>query len=187
MQLCHRIARRRRGFTLIEMIVLIIIMAVLSATAVPAYSRLRDRAVFQVRVGQIVSLLTQARAQAIDLRTQVEMRFDPQTDTFTVRGESAFDAADLPTDLAETSETATVLYERSLTLPEEYRVVDYTVFGPEAIYGSLASGQESVSYFREDGTCDGVRFTLVRDTGDAAVITVWPATGAVDVEPPQRD
>lgn len=177
----------RKGFTLIEMIVLIIIMAVLSATAVPAYSRLRDRAVFQVRVNQLVSFLANARAQAIDLKTRVEMRFDPQTDTFTVRGESAFDSADMPTDLAESAESATVLYERSLTLPDDYRIVDYTVFGPEAVFGNLASSQETVTYFREDGTCDGVRFMLVRNTGDAAVVTLWPTTGTVDVEPPSTD
>ncbi len=170
--------------TLIEMIVLIIVMALLSSVAVPAFSRLRDRAAFEAKVAQVMSFFTQTRAQAIELGMQVEVRFDPQSESFTARGDTTMTGQDLPTDIAATSETATVLYERSLALPSDYRIEDLQVFGPEAVAGTMASRTETVLYFHEDGTCDGLRFTLVRDTGHAAVITLWPTTGAVDVEPP---
>lgn len=171
-----------RGFTLVEMVVLIIIMAVLSAAAVPAYSRLRDRAVFQTRVGAVVTFLQQARAHAIELKAPVEVRFDPQTDTFTAQGSTVVDAADIPTDMAQTSEGAAVMYQRSLTLPAECRITEIRAFGPEISFSNALSRQETVLFFREDGTCDGLRFTIVQDTGHTAVVTLWPTTGTIDVE-----
>jgi type II secretory pathway pseudopilin PulG len=165
------------------MLVLIVIMAVLSTVVVPAFSRLRDRAVFETHVGRVTSFLTQARAQAIELGTEVEVRFDPQTETFSARADSAVAGEDLPTALANIPDAATTVYDQTLALPEDYRILEVEVFGPDALAGELASGRETVLYFREDGTCDGLRFTVLRENRYAVVVTLWPATASVDVEP----
>jgi len=177
-------ARSNEGFTLVEMVVIIIIMAVMSGVAVPAYSRFQERVEFDGRVGQIVGFLSQARAQAIDLGMQIEVRFDPQTETFAASGTATVLDGDIPTDLSSTTDAAAVEYYRVLTIPPDYRVADMQVFGPEALTTSTSGRSDVVIYFREDGTCDGLRFTLIRDaTRDAETITLWPTTGAVDVEP----
>jgi len=176
--------RGAKGFTLIEMVVLIIIMAVMSSVVVPAYSRLKDRAAFQTRIAAVVGFLSEARSRAIELGTPIQVRYDPQSDTFTAQGETTFEAADLPTDVSSTTEAAAVAYQRTLTLPEDCRILDLTAFGPEIVYSNVLSQQETVIYFREDGSCDGLRFTLLRETGDAVTITLWPATGTIDVEAP---
>jgi prepilin-type N-terminal cleavage/methylation domain-containing protein len=176
--------RPNKGFTLVEMVVIIIIMAVMSGVAVPAYSRFQERVEFDGRVGQITGFLSQARAQAIDLGMQIEVQFDPQTETFVASGTATVVGGDIPTDLSSTTETTAVEYYRELSIPTDYRIADMQVFGPEALTTSTSARGAVVIYFREDGTCDGLRFTLIRDaTHDAATITLWPTTGAVDVEP----
>jgi len=175
--------RRPSGFTLIEMLVLIVIMTVLSTAIVPAFSRLRDRAAFETHVGRVTSFLMQARAQALELGTDVEVRFDPQTETFSARADTAVRAEDMPTALANAPDAATLVYDQTLALPEDYRILDVQVFGPDALAGSLTSGRETIVYFREDGTCDGLRFMVLRENRNAVVVTLWPATASVDVEP----
>ncbi len=165
------------------MVVLIIIMAVMSSVIVPAFSRLRDRASFDTRIGQIIAFLSEARARAMELGTDVELRYDEQSASFTAYGQTVLSSADMPTELAETSETAVAAYQRTFVIPSDFRVGDVTAFGPELNTGVL-SGPQVVVRFHPDGTCDGLRFTIVRETGEAAVLTMWPTTGAIDVEAP---
>lgn len=176
------VRRHASGFTLIEMLVLIIIMAVLSTVVVPAYSRLHDRAVFDSRIAHVTGFLMQARAQAIELGTEVEVRFDPQTESFTARADTVITGEDMPTALTNVTDAVAVSYDRDFSLPADYRIVDVQVFGPDLVSSGL-TGAETTIHFREDGTCDGIRFTVVRETGHGAVITLWPATASVDVEP----
>src|SRR4051794_29344581 len=69
-------ARRRAGFTLIEMVVMIMIIAILSSVAVPAYHRFRARTQFEATVQKTVSLLAWARAAAIESNADAVVRYD---------------------------------------------------------------------------------------------------------------
>src|SRR2546429_7115710 len=74
----------RRAFTLIEMIVLIIIIAVVSSVAVPAYSRFNATAKFQSVVRETMAMLDSARLTAIQSGADVTVQFDAQSATFMV-------------------------------------------------------------------------------------------------------
>jgi Tfp pilus assembly protein FimT len=167
---------------LIEMLVLIIIMVVLSTVVVPAYSRLREQAAFDAYMGDLTGFLAQMRAIAVEQGCDVELTFDLQSDTFTARAETGDQSGDMPTAMTGTSEASPVLVERSFVLPDEFAVRDFQVFGPDLYATATVAGRETVVMFHEDGTSDGMRFTVDRDTGQTATITLWPTTGLAEVE-----
>jgi prepilin-type N-terminal cleavage/methylation domain-containing protein len=173
---------RQRAFTLIEMLVLIIIMAVLSSVVVPAYSRLRDQSAFDAHIGDLVGFLAQMRSLAVEQGCDVELTFDAQSESFRARAETGDLSGDLPTVMAGTLEATPTALERTFTFPEDFAVADFQVFGPEVYLNAAASAQQATIRFHEDGTSDGMRFVVQRATGQSATITVWPSTGLAEVE-----
>lgn len=171
------------GFTLIEMLVLIIIMAILSTVVVPAYSRLRDRADFETQLSKVQGFFAEARARAIELGADVEVRYDTQSETFVASAPATLSTNDVPTAIAEEPDTLPVAYQATLALPRDYRIMDVDIFGPEVGMHARDNRADSVLYFHEDGTSDGMRCTVSRDTGAAATVTIWPSTATVDIEP----
>lgn len=77
------VVRARRGFTLMEMAVCMVIMAVAAAVVAPAISRLGDG---QPETGgdKLIALLKQARKLAIERNYLVTVRIDPVTSHFRV-------------------------------------------------------------------------------------------------------
>ena len=172
----------RSAFTLIEMLVLIIIMVVLSAAVVPVYSRLRDRSAFDAYMGDLTGFFTQMRAIAVEEGCNVTVTFDPQSESFRATAETGDMSGDMPTSFEDSGEGAPGMFERVFTLPGDFAITDLEVFGPEVYANASTAGGGTVIVFREDGTCDGLRFTVVRDTGAGATVTVWPSTGLVEIE-----
>src|SRR5687767_13530923 len=87
----------RHGFTLIELVVVIIIMAVLSAVAVPSYTKLRDRSKFDGSVQDVITLYRWARDAAVESGLETTVRFDPSTATFVGIAEQPHILSDMPT------------------------------------------------------------------------------------------
>lgn len=82
--------RTRRGFTLMEMAVCMVIMAIAAAVVAPAISRLGDGKP-ESAGDRLVALLKQARSYAIERNYTVAVRIDPvnnryRVDTTGVRG-----------------------------------------------------------------------------------------------------
>ena len=82
------------GFTLIELVCVIAILAILTAVAVPSYQALRDRSAREVAVGNARSEYTFGKSQytmvEAGLLEEEEMEdsaYDPDTDTATWEGE----------------------------------------------------------------------------------------------------
>lgn len=75
--------RARRGFTLMEMAVVLVIMAVAASVVVPALSRLGDGKP-ETAGDQLVALLKQARNFAIERNYVVTVRIDPVTSRYRV-------------------------------------------------------------------------------------------------------
>lgn len=178
-----RSRRSARAFTLIEIIVLIIIIAVLSSVAVPRYARFYARTKFQQSVQAVVGLLAWAREAAIQTGADNLLRFDAQTETFLVTVETPRLEDDLPTALVGASDAADLLEPRALTLGENVVVRDFAVYNLRPPSAAATADRPSMPQlrFREDGSCDGARFLLLSQDGYRAEIEVAPLTGRVVV------
>src|SRR5437899_2022414 len=93
------------AFTLIEMLVLIIIIAVLSSVVVPAYARFHEKAKFHQGVQQMVEFLASAREEALKAGSDAVVRFDPQTEALAFSVETQTPNTDVPTAM-QTSQTS---------------------------------------------------------------------------------
>lgn len=174
----------RRGFTLIEMVVLIIIMAIISGVVVPAYARFHARARFIHTVEETAGLFRWARETAIAQGGAVVVRYDPQMGAFAAMAEAPAEEMDLPAALQETEEPlyagpATSGYE----LPEGVRVAGFEPFGQAAPSGARDAALEM--RFSADGSADGGMLALESEDGYAALIEVVPTTGRTVVREPE--
>lgn len=65
----------RRGFTLIEMMVTISIIAIVTSIAAPSFNRQIKNYKFDNKIGDVLTLIAEARAQAITLKKDVKVHF----------------------------------------------------------------------------------------------------------------
>jgi type II secretion system protein H len=170
----------RRGFTLIELIVVIIIMAVLSAVAVPSYMKLYARSKFDGSVQEIMSVCRWARDMAVETGLETIVRFDPQTETFIAAANQPEVLADMPTvmlEQREQQEQNAAPPPRIHALSEDLSIVDFQSYRPELSFASGSAESATVIRFRHDGSCDGGRFAIASDSGYRAIVEIAAATG----------
>ena len=77
------------GFTVLEMLVVLAILAMMSALALPAFRRVPDAVVLKTATGEILSALKSTRATAIARNTQTTFVFDKERRTFLPSGAPA--------------------------------------------------------------------------------------------------
>ena len=70
----------RRGFTLLELTLVLSIVGIISAVAVPAIARFRDRAAVHGATSLLASSLADARHQALRWQRRTAIRFDTLSD-----------------------------------------------------------------------------------------------------------
>jgi Tfp pilus assembly protein FimT len=166
------------------MLVLIIIMAVISSVAVPAYSRFYAHAKFLQSVQQVSSLLTWARDAAMQSEGESTVRFDPQTAAFTVTVETPDTSGDQPAAVQDSTEPPALQSEsHATTLGENVTVADFSVLDPLAGSNQTTSArtQGPELRFHEDGSADAARLVLASAEGYHALLEVVPTTGRVVV------
>ncbi|MEG2565768.1 MAG: GspH/FimT family pseudopilin, partial [Acinetobacter sp.] len=78
--------KKNQGFTLIELMVTIAVMAIIATMAAPSFGDLLERQRFQKKERELLSILTQTKSQAILKRTDVTVSLNStsaNTDTTT--------------------------------------------------------------------------------------------------------
>lgn len=169
------------GFTLIEMLVLIIIIAVLSSIAVPSYSRFHASMEFKQSVRSVVGLLQYARQTAIQNNADVIVSYDPRAAAFHVIMDIPDPGPDQPAALQDSTDSMPVPAAYVTTLGEDVVVQDFQVLN--GLTGELMtqSGEGPQITFHDDGTCDGARIVLASSKGYQEEIDVWPTTGRASI------
>jgi prepilin-type N-terminal cleavage/methylation domain-containing protein len=95
--------KQRKGFTLIELVTIIIIIALLSSIAVPAYTRLTAHVNYLLEVQKLRSFLLDARGHAVKYHTTVTVTWDPSQGTFTETEDQYIPDTDQPTALSSSN------------------------------------------------------------------------------------
>ena len=180
-RLCSAAGRRTplHAFTLIELIVVIIIMAVLSAVAVPSYTRLYARAKFDGSVQEVVSIFRWARETAVETGLDTTVRFDPQAAIFIASAQHPEPTTDAPTVVVEQQEeqTSQAFVPRTYEIGEDIAVSDFQSYRQSLGAASTDSAEASTVRYRHDGSCDGARFLLSSSGGHRAMLEIAAATG----------
>jgi prepilin-type N-terminal cleavage/methylation domain-containing protein len=101
-------SRRRSGFTLWELTMVLIVMAIAATLAAPAFGRLGTQ---QPSKGadQILGLLRDARKAAFDFNATVTLRLDPKTHKYQLDTSTVIGKGTLATGILELGVTETLV------------------------------------------------------------------------------
>ena len=174
----------KRGFTLIELIVIIVIIATMASIVVPAYSRFLERTRFNGVVSDIVDLFADARERAIAKDTTVTVSFNPASMTFALDVQPPPRPRDLPVAFVQPDGEGDFLAKYSSGGKRGYQLrEDFAIMGFVAGVGGNASRSRGEGvHFQNDGTCEGAKIGVASDKGYVAQITVQANTGNILVE-----
>lgn len=174
----------RRAFTLIEMLVIIIIIAVMASIVVPSYDHLWLGSRFDMAVADIQDVFAYAREKAIENDTTTTVSFDSKNQNFIVQVTTLPPQTDLPVALQNAQDNNSQNANpagtpRTFTIAENCQVHDFRSGGSS---GPTTGG--GTVHFRGDGSCDGAEFILDSDTGYRAHLVLMPAAGRLNREEP---
>jgi prepilin-type N-terminal cleavage/methylation domain-containing protein len=176
---------RLHGFTLIEMLVLIIIVAVISSVMVPRYAQFAAATKFRRDVRRIAEVLAWARESAIENDTSATVQFDRQTETFVVTLDPNTPADDMPSvfsDSTNQNAQSGTPAPRVLTL-EEYLLVRISPNSSQNSSNSQNSDSQNTLHFNSDGSCEGWILDIASpQTNSTERIVVSPTTGRITNE-----
>ena len=162
-----------RGFTLIEVLVVIIIIAVMGAVVTPRYARYLEKVRFEGQVREVVDLFAFAREKAVDTDSVVTLSFDQQLSTFRVKGNAPPPSSDLPEALNSSTQNSPergTQIDAGLQLSELYQVANFQI-GNTAQRGEGDHGNGSSEiHFRGDGTVEGAQVVVTSTTGDSVTL-----------------
>ena len=164
--------RTRRGFTLIELIVVITIIAVMTSVVTPAYFRYWDKSKFESAATTLVEALSFARDCAIQNDVSTRVLFTSSDQRVHVSCPAPLSRNDGP--VADQSSSASAGAEdRDFILYDEFAISDFR----------SASGRNRNEFrFNGDGTSDGAEIMLISSKGYSARVTVSASNGSVTME-----
>ncbi len=170
---------RLRGFTFVEMTVLIIIIAVLSSMVVPAYTRFLARAEFDKTVQQVLGFLSAARGAAISSGSDCTVAYDPGQGAFIASGGIAVRDTDVPVAIEEKGTSLAGVAVEPLFLNPDVAEADLQAGGGQGGAGSTRNDLPRI-VFHEDGSSNGAQITIAAASGYGVRMLVIPATGRVE-------
>ena len=184
--------KRTAGFTLIEMVVVVIIIAVMAGVLVPSYGRFYARAKFDATTRDVQDVFAYAREQAIAKDAPATLTFDPGSETFAVNvtappppNDQPVAFPDVKTDSASKPETHITQLSSSMAVNGFSATAAGQTGqsgGGGGMMGSAGRGS-TVVHFRPDGTSDGAQLTLLgAENGYMAHMTLNPGNARLTLD-----
>ena len=158
------------GFTLIELVIVMTIIVIGFFAVRPAFSGALRNAQRRAMLREMVSLLIQARTEAVGSGKLVRLLCDPDQGTLSLEVQ-----VDPAQDRSE-FEPLPVTGREVMSLPPDYSVTGLEIGGMDV----TGQGPGAVYYY-PDGSNDGLVLKMEGATGQQAVIEVLPATGKVNL------
>lgn len=152
-----------RAFSLIEMMLVVGILAVLAAIAVPAMGPFVDAAKLEGSAEAVASLLGRAQAEAMAAKRCVRVRLD---NDFTVVAErlNSYDCDVDPTTLIDSTRPQWIEFDR-LTVAEDVIEVEFDPVPTETTAGALGGTEDDQFRFRPSGRLFSADLNVADDDG----------------------
>ena len=178
-------ARAESGFTLIELICVITIIAVTSAVVVPAYARFMATEQFHAAAASVESTFAGARARAIQNDAPVVITFDTSSQVLQVQSQTTDVPQDGPAALQQFDADWRMQHggmgggqqpmpmQTESSLGQHAAIVQFEA-APDTLMGS--SMPNSV-VFHPDGTSNAAQLAIVGSNGQTIHWMLMPATG----------
>jgi prepilin-type N-terminal cleavage/methylation domain-containing protein len=182
----------KRAFTLIELLIVIIIIAVMAAVVIPSYVRYLSHVRFQGKVREVQDIFGYAREQAVTLDTTVTLHFDQQSESFSAEVTPPPKSSDEPSSFTSNDNTGGAMAQttpdrRVVQLDSSQSVRQFSISG--TLPGTSSSNttptpasSPSDLHFLSDGTVEGMTMTLSSATGASADFTLWPSTARLTMD-----
>lgn len=173
----------RRAFTLIELMVVILLIAVMASIVVPAYSRFYAKSQFENTARQVQDIFAFAREQAIFRDTTVTVTYAPQNHAFLAQVAPPQPQTDLPVALLSGDSPNGGMAsggesQKSYQMDPDVNIGAFSVSNnPNSSTGADGSGSGTVLHFLSDGTVESATLTITSADGHVAQFQLWPATG----------
>jgi type II secretion system protein H len=173
---------RSRAFTLIELLVVILIIAVMAAIMVPAFSGYYEKSRFDAEIRRIEDYFALARERAVKGDTIVTLHFEHTAHQFSMLIEPLPPQNDMPTAMLTAAGTDLIPSQdvAPCLIGDDYQVENFVVSGAG---GSSGLSQTDVQ-FRGDGTSDGAELEIKSRQGYTARLVLSPATGRLTLPIP---
>ena len=162
-----------RAFTLIELMVVVVIMAVLSGALVPAVVSARQRSGLRSAATRVADVLNFAYASAVARRHNVTVNLD-------IQGGKCWVTVERPAlpwiEAAYEAESRTIA---SIALPKDIELAVYR--GESRSETGEAGGNWETVRFASDGTSEDLEIELAAEDGRVLTVKLFGATGLARV------
>ena len=173
----RKIKRHQQAFTLIEMITVIVMLAIISSTVVPAYLRYLTRAEFDKGVQQVRGLLVWAKSEAAKSSHDATVTFDQQSNTITLETQAPDMGTSGPTAISDSSNAnPTQNLHAPVELSDKMTIAEFTITDPNLQNQNLGHNQLR---FHDDGSCDGATLRLIGPSGDSITLEIAAQTSVI--------
>ncbi len=159
--------RRVAGFTLVELVVVMFMLVVMMAVAMPSFVKMQESSSLRASAATMMATLRYARSMAVNRRVEVRLMFGEDYRSFHTESQRPTELGDVQFAPERTS------LGRERTLPVGISL---------ALTKGVSQEDEHLLAFHPNGSADTAVLTLANRNGRKLFVTLHPTTGRVQIQ-----